>query len=72
MSRINFGASFYYRILTILSLLNIPLLQSKIQCRLRIVRALAQQWFGQYLLPDTPNDDWLVEGLTSFFTGTFS
>eukprot|EP00959_Pyramimonas_sp_CCMP1952_P128712 2691695-Pyramimonas_sp.AAC.1 len=31
--------------------------------------ALAGQWFGAFIVPETPHDDWLVEGLASHLTG---
>ncbi|XP_021849855.1 transcription initiation factor TFIID subunit 2 isoform X2 [Spinacia oleracea] len=43
-----------------------------IDTRIKLAHALARQWFGVYITPETPNDEWLVEGLAGFLTDTFS
>lgn len=42
-----------------------------INTRIKLAHALARQWFGVYITPETPNDEWLVEGLAGFLTDTF-
>ncbi|GAB2300049.1 hypothetical protein Dimus_034090 [Dionaea muscipula] len=42
-----------------------------IETRIRLANALARQWFGVYITPETHNDEWLVEGLAGFLTDTF-
>ncbi|XP_074278143.1 transcription initiation factor TFIID subunit 2 isoform X1 [Silene latifolia] len=39
--------------------------------RIKLLYALARQWFGVFITPETPNDEWLVEGLAGFLTDTF-
>ena len=36
-----------------------------------LVRALAQQWFGAWLRPKAPSDEWLLQGLCAHFTNLF-
>lgn len=42
-----------------------------IDTRIKLAYALARQWFGLYITPETPNDEWLVNGLAGFLTDTF-
>ncbi|XP_021731512.1 transcription initiation factor TFIID subunit 2-like isoform X1 [Chenopodium quinoa] len=42
-----------------------------IDTRIKLAHALARQWFGVYITPETPNDEWLVEGLAGFLTDTY-
>ncbi|XP_048500364.1 transcription initiation factor TFIID subunit 2 isoform X1 [Beta vulgaris subsp. vulgaris] len=42
-----------------------------IDTRIKLAYALARQWFGVYITPETPNDEWLVEGLAGFLTDTY-
>ncbi|CAO2818396.1 unnamed protein product [Amaranthus hypochondriacus] len=42
-----------------------------IDTRIKFAYALARQWFGIYVTPETPNDEWLVEGLAGFLTDTY-
>ncbi len=38
---------------------------------LALVRALAQQWFGVWLRPKAPSDEWLLQGLCMHLTNLF-
>lgn len=38
---------------------------------IKLAYALARQWFGVYITPETPNDEWLVKGIAGFLTDTF-
>ncbi|CAN8234934.1 unnamed protein product [Cochlearia groenlandica] len=42
-----------------------------IDTRIKLASALAKQWFGVYITPDSPNDDWLLDGLAGFLTDMF-
>ncbi|EOA34769.1 hypothetical protein CARUB_v10022342mg [Capsella rubella] len=42
-----------------------------IDTRSKLASALAKQWFGVYITPESPNDDWLLEGLAGFLTDMF-
>ncbi|CAN4088877.1 unnamed protein product [Withania somnifera] len=42
-----------------------------IDTRIKLAYALARQWFGVYITPEAPNDDWLLDGLTGFLTDMF-
>lgn len=42
-----------------------------INTRIKLAHALARQWFGVYIFPDSQNDAWLVEGLSMFLTDLF-
>ncbi|KAI5660153.1 hypothetical protein M9H77_28946 [Catharanthus roseus] len=42
-----------------------------IDTRVKLAYALARQWFGVYITSETPNDDWLLDGLAGFLTDTF-
>ncbi|PON62083.1 Coatomer beta subunit [Parasponia andersonii] len=42
-----------------------------IDTRIKLAYALAQQWFGVYITPETPNDEWLLDGLAGFMTDLF-
>jgi transcription initiation factor TFIID subunit 2 len=35
------------------------------------VRALARQWFGAWIRPKAPADDWLIEGLAGYLEHLF-
>ncbi|CAM6102974.1 unnamed protein product [Calypogeia fissa] len=39
--------------------------------QVKLAHALAQQWFGVYITPDTPADAWLLEGLAGFLCDHF-
>ncbi|XP_047173157.1 transcription initiation factor TFIID subunit 2 isoform X1 [Vigna umbellata] len=39
-----------------------------IDTRAKLAYALARQWFGVYITPETPNDEWLLDGLAGFLT----
>ncbi|KAL9239420.1 hypothetical protein vseg_013745 [Gypsophila vaccaria] len=42
-----------------------------IATRIKLLHALARQWFGVYITPDTSNDEWLIDGLAGFLTDTY-
>ncbi|KAK9748208.1 hypothetical protein RND81_02G043200 [Saponaria officinalis] len=42
-----------------------------IATRIKLSYALARQWFGVYITPETSNDEWLVDGLAGFLTDTY-
>ncbi|XP_055827992.1 transcription initiation factor TFIID subunit 2 isoform X2 [Solanum dulcamara] len=42
-----------------------------IDTRIKLAYALARQWFGVYITPEVPNDDWLLDGLAGFLTDMF-
>nr|GLL17498.1 transcription initiation factor TFIID subunit 2 isoform X1 [Ipomoea trifida] len=42
-----------------------------IETRIKLAYALARQWFGVYITSETPNDDWLLDGLAGFLTDTY-
>ncbi|KAI5059244.1 hypothetical protein GOP47_0025563 [Adiantum capillus-veneris] len=39
--------------------------------RIKLAHALAQQWFGVYISPESPSDEWLLDGLCVFLTDMF-
>ncbi|GMH30011.1 hypothetical protein Nepgr_031854 [Nepenthes gracilis] len=47
------------------------IIDQTIETRIRLAYALSRQWFGVYITPETPDDEWLVEGLAGFLTDTF-
>ncbi|KAK2663584.1 hypothetical protein Ddye_002158 [Dipteronia dyeriana] len=42
-----------------------------IDTSIKLAFALARQWFGVYITPETPNDEWLLDGLAGFLADTF-
>ncbi|KAK7388774.1 hypothetical protein VNO78_23601 [Psophocarpus tetragonolobus] len=42
-----------------------------IDTRVKLALALARQWFGVYITPEAPNDEWLLDGLAGFLTDFF-
>ncbi|XP_071903479.1 transcription initiation factor TFIID subunit 2-like isoform X1 [Coffea arabica] len=42
-----------------------------IETRIKLAYALARQWFGVYITPEAPTDDWLLDGLAGFLTDSF-
>ncbi|KAK7330203.1 hypothetical protein VNO77_24390 [Canavalia gladiata] len=42
-----------------------------IDTRVKLAYALARQWFGVYITPEAPNDEWLLDGLAGFLTDFF-
>ncbi|XVF53961.1 hypothetical protein PTKIN_Ptkin05aG0142500 [Pterospermum kingtungense] len=38
---------------------------------IKLAFALARQWFGVYITPEAPNDEWLLDGLAGFLTDLF-
>lgn len=47
------------------------LINQTIGTRIKLAHALARQWFGVYITPEDPNDEWLVDGLAGFLTDSF-
>ncbi|XP_062116921.1 transcription initiation factor TFIID subunit 2 isoform X3 [Humulus lupulus] len=47
------------------------IIDQTIDTRIKLAYALAQQWFGVYITPETPNDEWLLDGLAGFMTDFF-
>ncbi|PON86522.1 Coatomer beta subunit [Trema orientale] len=47
------------------------IIDQTIDTRIKLAYALAQQWFGVYITPETPNDEWLLDGLAGFMTDLF-
>ncbi|XP_047266049.1 transcription initiation factor TFIID subunit 2 isoform X2 [Capsicum annuum] len=47
------------------------LLYQTIDTRIKLAYALARQWFGVYITPEAPTDDWLLDGLAGFLTDIF-
>ncbi|KAL6177906.1 hypothetical protein ACLB2K_049427 [Fragaria x ananassa] len=39
------------------------IIDQTIDTRIKLVFALARQWFGVYITPEAPNDEWLLDGL---------
>ncbi|KAJ7956578.1 transcription initiation factor TFIID subunit 2 [Quillaja saponaria] len=42
-----------------------------IDTRIELAYALARQWFGVFITPEAPDDEWLLDGLASFMTDVF-
>ncbi|XP_065860685.1 transcription initiation factor TFIID subunit 2 isoform X2 [Euphorbia lathyris] len=42
-----------------------------IDTSIKLAFALAKQWFGVYIVPEEPNDEWLLDGLAGFLTDLF-
>ncbi|XP_012092957.1 transcription initiation factor TFIID subunit 2 isoform X2 [Jatropha curcas] len=42
-----------------------------IDTSIKLAFALAKQWFGIYIVPEEPNDEWLLDGLAGFLTDLF-
>ncbi|KAH9778518.1 transcription initiation factor TFIID subunit 2 [Citrus sinensis] len=42
-----------------------------IDTSIKLSFALARQWFGVYITPELPNDEWLLDGLAGFLTDSF-
>ncbi|XP_011094291.1 transcription initiation factor TFIID subunit 2 isoform X1 [Sesamum indicum] len=47
------------------------LIDQTIETRIKLAYALARQWFGVYITPEAPNDEWLLDGLAGFLTDSF-
>ncbi|XP_019451974.1 PREDICTED: transcription initiation factor TFIID subunit 2 isoform X1 [Lupinus angustifolius] len=47
------------------------LIDQTIDTRIKLAYALARQWFGVYITPEAPNDEWLLDGLAGFLTDFF-
>ncbi|KAG8376748.1 hypothetical protein BUALT_Bualt09G0096000 [Buddleja alternifolia] len=47
------------------------LIDQTIETRIKLAYALARQWFGVYITPEAPNDEWLLDGLSGFLADTF-
>ncbi|KAI3976872.1 hypothetical protein MKX01_008730 [Papaver californicum] len=46
-------------------------LDQTLETRVKLAYALARQWFGVYITAETPNDEWLLDGLACYLTDTF-
>ncbi|XWS37685.1 hypothetical protein CRYUN_Cryun19dG0066200 [Craigia yunnanensis] len=69
ISSSTFGAS-----LSILSsqvLFDEKVIDQTIDTCIKLAFALARQWFGVYITPEAPNDEWLLDGLAGFLTDLF-
>ena len=42
-----------------------------IEARLFLARQLARQWFGLFLRPNTPADEWLLQGLCGWLEAQY-
>ncbi|XP_009346760.2 transcription initiation factor TFIID subunit 2 isoform X2 [Pyrus x bretschneideri] len=47
------------------------IIDQTIDTRIKLAFALARQWFGVYITPEAPNDEWLLDGLAGFLTDFF-
>ncbi|KAL6507751.1 hypothetical protein OROGR_023946 [Orobanche gracilis] len=47
------------------------IIDQTIETRIRLAYVLATQWFGVYITPEDPNDEWLLDGLAGFLTDSF-
>ncbi|XP_057719844.1 transcription initiation factor TFIID subunit 2 [Arachis stenosperma] len=47
------------------------LIDQTIDTRIKLAYALARQWFGVYITPEGPDDEWLLDGLSGFLTDFF-
>nr|XP_043639967.1 transcription initiation factor TFIID subunit 2 isoform X1 [Erigeron canadensis] len=47
------------------------IINQTIDTRVKLAYGLARQWFGVYITAETPNDEWLLEGLAGFLTDSF-
>ncbi|XP_078444171.1 TBP-associated factor 2 isoform X2 [Wolffia australiana] len=42
-----------------------------IEIRIKLAHALARQWFGAYIIAESPNDEWLVDGIAGFLADAY-
>ncbi|XP_048137584.1 transcription initiation factor TFIID subunit 2 isoform X3 [Rhodamnia argentea] len=47
------------------------IIDKTIDTRIRLAYALARQWFGVYIIPSGPDDEWLLDGLAGFLTDSY-
>ncbi|GER29049.1 transcription initiation factor TFIID subunit 2 [Striga asiatica] len=47
------------------------IIDQNIETRIRLAYALARQWFGVYITPEAPTDEWLLDGLAGFLTDSY-
>uniref|UniRef100_A0A6N2KD79 Transcription initiation factor TFIID subunit 2 n=1 Tax=Salix viminalis TaxID=40686 RepID=A0A6N2KD79_SALVM len=47
------------------------IIDQAIDTSIKLAFALAKQWFGVYVTPEEPNDEWLLDGLAGFLTELF-
>ncbi|KAK4478763.1 hypothetical protein RD792_014262 [Penstemon davidsonii] len=47
------------------------IIDQTIETRTRLAYALARQWFGVYITPEAPDDEWLLDGLAGFLSDSF-
>ncbi|KAK8485944.1 hypothetical protein V6N11_063558 [Hibiscus sabdariffa] len=69
ISSSTFGASLC--ILTSQVLFDEKVIDQTIDTCIKLAFALSRQWFGVYITPEAPNDEWLLDGLAGFLTDLF-
>ncbi|CAM8974118.1 unnamed protein product [Rhodiola kirilowii] len=47
------------------------IIDQAIDTRTKLAYSLARQWFGVFITPESPNDEWLLEGLAGYMTDSF-
>lgn len=47
------------------------IIDKTIDTRIKLAYALARQWFGVYITPAGPDDEWLLDGLAGFLTDSY-
>ncbi|XP_071704745.1 transcription initiation factor TFIID subunit 2 isoform X2 [Rutidosis leptorrhynchoides] len=47
------------------------IIDQTIDTRIQLAYGLARQWFGVYITAESPNDEWLLDGLAGFMTDSF-
>ncbi|TYH61377.1 hypothetical protein ES332_D07G047800v1 [Gossypium tomentosum] len=58
-------------ILTSQVLFDEKVIDQTIDTCIKLAFALSRQWFGVYITPEAPNDEWLLDGLAGFLTDLF-
>ncbi|KAG2667311.1 hypothetical protein I3760_15G108100 [Carya illinoinensis] len=69
VSSVSLGASM--SIFSSQALFDEKVIDQTIDTRIKLAYALARQWFGVYITPEAPNDEWLLDGLAGFLTDYF-
>ncbi|CAI8610202.1 unnamed protein product [Vicia faba] len=69
VSSLNLGASM--SVFSSQILYDEKVIDKTIDTRVKLAYALARQWFGVYITPESPNDEWLLEGLAGFLADFF-
>ncbi|KAK4749006.1 hypothetical protein SAY87_026455 [Trapa incisa] len=47
------------------------IIDKTIDTRIKLAYALARQWFGVYISPASPDDEWLLDGLAVYLTDSY-